>query len=65
MDDRKIETALEECHKQLGDNVTVLDNIGSGELIEKWMKAAGSHWDCYFAENFFGWDADQVVVVTG
>merc|ERR1711971_754117 len=50
-DERKMEEALEECHKQLGDNVTILydDDDDSREPIEKWMKAAGAHWDCYNA----------------
>ena len=29
------------------------------------MKAAGAHWDCYHAWNFYGWEAEQVVIVTG
>merc|ERR1719222_1770006 len=36
-DERKMEEALEECHKQLGDNVTVLYDYDR-EPIEKWMK---------------------------
>ena len=27
------------------------------------MKAAGTHWGCYLATNFYGWEAHQVVVV--
>merc|ERR1719458_856663 len=45
-DEKKMEEALEECHKQLGDNVTVLYEYSrQREPIEKWMKAAGAHWD--------------------
>ena len=29
------------------------------------MKAAGADWDCYHGDNFFGWEADQVMVVAG
>merc|ERR1712001_645656 len=45
-DERKMEEALEECHNQLGDNATLLYYYR--EPIEKWMKAAGAHWDCYY-----------------
>merc|ERR1719278_1803715 len=39
-DERKMEEALEECHKQLGDNATVLyDSNSKREPIENWMKA--------------------------
>ena len=65
-DERKMEEALEECHKQLGDNVTILyDDDDNREPIEKWMKAAGAHWDCYDAMNFYGWEDQRVVIATG
>ena len=28
------------------------------------MKAAGAHWDCYYSEDFTGWEADNIVVLT-
>merc|ERR1719264_597975 len=45
-DERKMEEALEECHKQLGDNnVTVLcEGYRNRQTIKKWTKAAGAHW---------------------
>ena len=64
-DKRKMEEALEECHKQLGDNVTVLYDGFNRERIEKWVKAAGAHWDCYSALNFYGWEDQRVVIVSG
>ena len=62
-DERKMEEALEECHKQLGDNVTVLFDGFNREPIEKWMKAAGAHWDCYDAFNFYGWEDERVIIL--
>merc|ERR1719222_663121 len=66
-DERKMAEALEECHKQLGDNATLLyDGLPNNrELIEKWMKAAGAHWDCYYAHNFTGWEDERVIIVGG
>ena len=58
-----MEEALKECHKQLGDNVTILYYFNR-ETIEKWIKAAGADWDCYHATSFTGCEAEQVVVVT-
>jgi len=29
------------------------------------MKAAGAHWDCYRASDFFGWEDQRVVILTG
>ena len=44
---------------------TVLyDYSRTREPIEKWMKAAGAHWDCYYALNFYGWEDQRVVIVT-
>ena len=40
---RKVEEALDECHKQLGDNVTILHINRHRKEIEKWIKAAGAH----------------------
>ena len=69
-DKRKMEEALDECHKQLRDNVTVVYYNNNGhdcnqKQIEKWMKTAGADWDCYHGDNFFGWEDNQVVVVAG
>ena len=59
-----MEEALEECHKQLGENATVLfGGYNNRGQIKKWMKAAGADWDCYYAHNFFGWEAEQLVVM--
>ena len=66
MDERKMEEALGECHKHLGNNATVLyDYVSNRENSnrENWMKAAGAAWDCYFAGNFHGWEDERVVMV--
>merc|ERR1712233_203330 len=71
-DKRKMEEGLEECHKQLGNNATVLYDVDydydydydygfNREQIEKWMKAAGANWDCYHVSNFIGWEAENVI----
>ena len=63
-DERQMEKALEECHKQLGDNATILyDTYTHLRPIENWMKATGAHWDRYDAHNFYGWEADTVIAV--
>ena len=59
----KSEEALKECHKQLGDNATIIYDDPNREPIEKWKKVAGAHWDCYNAGNFFGWEDEQVIIV--
>merc|ERR1719367_2455510 len=43
-DERKMEEALEECQKQLGNNATVLYDSDNREQIENCMKAAGANW---------------------
>ena len=63
-DERKMEEALEECHKQLGNNVTILyDSDSNCKTIERWMSGRAD-WYCYDAGDFTGWEDDQVVVVT-
>ena len=34
------------------------------EICESNGKKKGGPWECYFAYNFFGWEADRVVAVT-
>ena len=63
-DERKMEEALGECHKHLGNNATLLYDVNR-EPIEKWMKAAGAHWDCYKAFNFTGWEDERIIMVGG
>ena len=31
----------------------------------EWMQAAGVHWDCSERNNFYGWEFEKVIVVTG
>ena len=62
--ERKMQEALEHCHKQLGDNATILYDHPNREPIEKWMKAAGADWDGSNTSSFYGWEDDTVVVVT-
>ena len=60
---------MEECHKRLGDNVTILyDYIGlkdsTKKILKKQGKEEGGPWDCYDVYHFHGWEADRVVAVT-
>ena len=63
-----MEEALKHCRKQLGDNATILYNDFLPSTIEKMAreqgKEAGGSWECYRAQEFCGWEADQIVVVT-
>ena len=67
-DERKMEEALEHCHKHLGDNATVLYSYGLPASIMKMVKdqgkEAGGPWKCYHARNYYGWEAKRVVSVT-
>ena len=33
-------------------------------MVMKQGKEAGGAWDCYEADNFYGWEAEKVVAVT-
>ena len=54
-------------HKHLGNIATIL-YFGLPASIEKLAKEqgkeAGGAWECYHAEDFFGWEAEKVVAVT-
>ena len=67
-DERKIEKALKQCRKHLGDNSTILYDTALPGSITKMAKEqgkeAGGPWNCYFAGSFYGWEADRVVAVT-
>ena len=65
-DERKMALALEECHKRLGDNATILiDNRMNPGQIKKWMKEAGAYWDCYDGCKYCGWEFEKVITVAG
>ena len=34
-------------------------------MVREQGNKAGGPWDCYDAEDFFGWEADRVIAVTG
>ena len=65
-DEGKMKEALEHCRKHLGDNVTILyeSNYKTLEMVMDQGKEKGGPWDCYYAGNFYGWEAERVVVVT-
>ena len=66
-DERKMEEALEHCHKHLGDKATILygENLPSSmkKVAKKQGKEAGGPWECYKAFNFYGWEAERMVTV--
>ena len=68
-DEMMLQKVFKVCQKQLGDNATILydsDLPNSMEkMVKKQGKMAGGPWDCYSARDFYGWEAERVVVVTG
>ena len=66
--ERKLKEALEHCYKHLGDNVTILYSGLPTEAIQNMVKNQGKEegglWDCYYASDFYGWEAERVVAVT-
>ena len=56
------------CQEHLGDNATILyDNHIPGlirRIVKEQGKEEGGPWDCYHAVEFYGWEAERVVVVT-
>ena len=67
-DERKMEEALEYCHKHLGDKAIILYDYqiphSFEQMVKKKGKKTGGPWDWYDAWDFYGWEADRVVAVT-
>ena len=60
-----MEEALQHCRNNMGDNATTLDDYNEYSFQDSIKKiAAGAHWDCYSAFEFYGWEAERVVAVT-
>ena len=62
-----MEMALAYCRKHLGDKATILyTHLPSSmqKMVREQGKETGGAWDCYYAYNFYGWEADRVVAVT-
>ena len=60
-----MEEALQHCRNNMGDNATTLDDYNEYSFQDSIRKiAAGAHWDCYSAFEFYGWEAERVVAVT-
>lgn len=64
-----MEKALKHCRKHLGDNATILYEDYIPDSIKKLAKdqgkESGGSWDRFDAGNFYGWEAEIVVAVTG
>ena len=59
--------ALKKCREQLGDNVTILYDVNPDsikKMAKEQGKEAGGPWDCFDGCDFYGWEAEKVVVVT-
>ena len=60
--------ALQKSREQLGDDATLLYDpflpSSMKEICESHGKEKGGPWECYHAQNFYGWEAERVVVVT-
>ena len=67
-DKEKLNLALQRSRELLGDNATLLyhwDLTSSmKDICESHGKEKGGPWECYEANNFFGWEAERVVAVT-
>ena len=60
--------ALQRSWEQLGDDATLLDDYllpsSMKKICDSYRKEKGGPWECYYANNFYGWEADRVVAVT-
>ena len=61
-DDQQMKKALAECKEYLGNNATILC-YDTEEIAKRWQKEAGGSWECYHADNFYGWEADRVLAI--
>merc|ERR1719510_2060093 len=68
-DEVKLREALQRSRDLIGDDVTLLyDSFvpsSMREICASTGKEKGRSWDCLDAWNFYGWEADTVVAVTG
>ena len=58
-----MEVALEHCHKNLGDDATILFEYSLPTatfeaIVKEQGKMLGGPWDCYEAGKYFGREAD-------
>ena len=67
-DKEKLKTALRRSLEQLGDDAALLYSslLSSSilEICESHGKEKGGPWECYEAQDFYGWEAERVVAVT-
>merc|ERR1712012_1268994 len=65
--EKKLEEALRFCVEEMGDSVTLLyDNLSYPlrRAVEGKVKDLAGAWECYDGFDFYGWEAEKVVVVT-
>ena len=57
-----------QSRERMGDEATLLYDMDLSfsmkEICESHGKEKGGPWECYHAVNFYGWEAERVVVVT-
>ena len=66
-DERKLDEALAQSRRLLGDDVTILHAGLTDSMkakVNKYGKEGGGPWECNRAKDFYGWEADKVVAVT-
>ena len=61
-DKRKLKEAFDYCRKFLGDNATIIYDYDLPSSIESMVKRGP--FACFHADSYFGWEAENVVVVT-
>ena len=65
--EKRFEEALRICLEQMGDSVTLLYDDLSYPLkraLEVKVKEKAGTWECYDGFDFYGWEAEKVIVVT-
>ena len=63
-----MEEVLKRCHEAFGGKATLLYDgflpASRKEMCKSYVKNTGGSWDCYNAQDFFGWESDKIVAVT-
>ena len=65
--EKKLEEALRFCVAEMGDSVTLLYDDFSYPVrraVEGKVKDLAAAWECHDGFDFYGWEAEKVVVVT-
>ena len=67
-DEVKLKKSLQRSRERMGNEATLLNDMdlpfSMKEICESHGKEKGGPWECYYNDNFYGWEAERVVVVT-